>query len=371
MIRMRIAIILGLAILVSCNQKTKTTKSLEYKNPIIAELESIKGQGILFGHQDDLAYGMNWSYMDGESDVKRVSGDYPALFGWELGGIELQHTHNLDSVPFQEMKRLVVKAYQMGGINTFSWHPFSVTTGESSWNTETDVVKHILPNGSHHKEFLIQLDRLASFLQSLNTDKGEAVPFIFRPWHEMDGSWFWWGAKNCTPKELKELFRFSIEYLRNKKGLSQMLVAYSPDRNFTTLDEYLTWYPGDDMIDIIGLDDYYDFKMPNGEKEVIKKLHLLIAYAKEKNKLTALTETGLANVTDSLWFTQKLGGIVRDSLIRSELSYMMVWRNDPKVHFFFPHENHPAAADAKSFLELSKVFLLNDFNKQKNIKTNN
>lgn len=358
---MKITVVLGLAILIACSQKPVEKST----NSIAEQLESVKGKGILFGHQDDLAYGMNWSYVDGESDVKRVAGDYPAMFGWELGGIELQHSHNLDSVPFLEMKRLALKAYLMGGINTFSWHPFSVTNGESSWNTENDVVKHILSNGSHHKEFLVQLDRVADFFNSLQLEDGKVMPFIFRPWHEMDGSWFWWGVKNCTPAELKELFRFSIEYLRNEKGLSQMLVAYSPDRNFSSIEEYLTWYPGDDVVDVIGMDDYYDLKMPDGEKEAIKKLHMLIAYAKEKQKLTALTETGLENVTDSLWFTKKIGEVVGDSLVSKELSYVMVWRNDPKVHFFFPYENHPAAADAKSFLSRPEVLLLNDFNKLK------
>ncbi|PKQ65197.1 beta-mannosidase [Labilibaculum filiforme] len=363
MIRAKITVVLGLAVLMACCQKPVEKST----NPIAEQLESVKGKGILFGHQDDLAYGMNWSYVDGESDVKRVAGDYPAMFGWELGGVELKNTHDLDSIPFQVMKDLVVKGYEMGGVNTFSWHPFSVINGENAWNTETDVVKHILQNGSHHKEFLVQLDRVADFLQSLKTGDGEVVPFIFRPWHEMDGTWFWWGAKNCTPDEFKELFRFSVDYLKNKKGLSQMLVAYSPDRNFTSLEEYLTWYPGDDVVDIIGMDNYYDLKMPDGEKEAIKKLHILIAYAKEKQKFSALTETGLENVTDSLWFTQKLGKVVSDSLVSKELSYVMVWRNDPKVHFFFPYENHSAATDAKSFLDQPEMLLLNDFNKLKKI----
>ncbi len=363
MIIPKITAVLGLSVLMACSQKPVE----KITNSIAEQLKSVKGKGILFGHQDDLAYGKNWSYVDGESDVKRVAGDYPAMFGWELGGIELQRTHNLDSVPFSDMKRLAIKGYLMGGINTFSWHPFSVVNGESSWNTENDVVKHMLPNGSHHKEFLIQLDRVADFFKSLKTDDGIAMPFIFRPWHEMDGTWFWWGTKNCTAKEVKELFRFTINYLKNKKGLTQMLVAYSPDRNFTTLDEYLTWYPGDDIVDIIGMDNYYDLKIQDGEKEAVKKLHLLIAYAKEKHKLAALTETGLENVTDSLWFTKKLGKVLGDSLISKELSYVMVWRNDPKVHFFFSYENHSSATDARNFLDQPEMLLLNDFNKLKKI----
>ena len=83
----------------------QTVDTLE-KNAILAKLESIKSKGILFGHQDDLAYGVGWEYVQGESDVKRVTGDYPALFGWELGGIEREDEVNLDKVPFVKMREL-------------------------------------------------------------------------------------------------------------------------------------------------------------------------------------------------------------------------------------------------------------------------
>ena len=76
-------------------------------NDLFYKLKKLRGQGILFGHQDDLAYGVGWEYIRGESDVKRVAGDYPALFGWELGGLELDHEKNLDKVPFDKMKSLL------------------------------------------------------------------------------------------------------------------------------------------------------------------------------------------------------------------------------------------------------------------------
>jgi mannan endo-1,4-beta-mannosidase len=47
------------------------------------------------------------------------------------------------------------------------------------------------------------------------------------------------------------------------------------------------------------------------------------------------------------------------------ISYVMVWRSDPKVHFHFPYPGHPAAADAKAFLSQQDILLLNDFNELK------
>jgi Glycosyl hydrolase family 26 len=90
------------------DKATKETKAL-YLN-----LQQVLGKGVLFGHQDDLAYGIGWSYVAGNSDVKKVTGDYPALYGWELGNIELGHAKNLDSVPFAEMKKFILQGYKQG-----------------------------------------------------------------------------------------------------------------------------------------------------------------------------------------------------------------------------------------------------------------
>src|SRR5690606_24598530 len=73
---------------------TQETRSLH------AFLHRLQGERILFGHQDDLAYGVHWRYQSGKSDVKDVAGDYPAVMGWDIGGIEYGHEVNLDAVPF-------------------------------------------------------------------------------------------------------------------------------------------------------------------------------------------------------------------------------------------------------------------------------
>ncbi|WP_075590936.1 glycoside hydrolase family 26 protein [Labilibacter marinus] len=330
------------------------------KEKLFETLLSVKGHGILFGHQDTYAYGYTWNDVEGNSDVKRVTGDYPAVFGWELGGIEKGVVANLDTVSFDNIRKYAIKAYHQGGINTFSWHPFSVVDRVDSWNTDNKVVDKIIPGGSHHEAFKKDLDALANFLNSVVTEEGIKVPFIFRPWHEMDGTWFWWGVESCTPEELKELFRFSIDYLRNEKGVNQMLVAYSPDRNFYTRQEYLTWYPGDEYVDVIGMDNYYDLYTDGLVGEAIDKLHIVIDYANEKGKVSALTETGYENIPDSTWYTSKLGKVLADKKVAENISYTLVWRNDPLKHFFFPYPGHPSAKYAKEFLKREEMWLLND-----------
>ena len=79
-------------------QKTepeKTTAQL-----LEERLDAIQKKGYMAGHQDDPFYGIGWAYEDGKSDVKLTVGDYPAVMGFELGGIEMGDDKNLDSVPF-------------------------------------------------------------------------------------------------------------------------------------------------------------------------------------------------------------------------------------------------------------------------------
>ena len=116
---------------------------------------------------------------------------------------------------------------------------------------------------------------------------------IFRPWHEFDGDWFWWGRNNCTPEELKELYRFTVTYLRDTCGVHNFLYCFSPDINFTSAEEYLRCYPGDEYVDIVAMDNYwlYRFEEKNLDHAHLR-LKVISDYAKSVGKIAALSETG-------------------------------------------------------------------------------
>ena len=135
----------------------------------------------MFGHQDDLAYGVNWKYVTGNSDIKEVTGDYPAVYGWELGQLELDSPANLDAVPFAAMKNFIAEGYARGGVITISWHFTNAVTGKSAWDAVPGVVAAILPGGTKHDLYKSWLDKLASFMHALKGKNGEAIPVIFRP----------------------------------------------------------------------------------------------------------------------------------------------------------------------------------------------
>lgn len=82
---------------------------------------------------------------------------------------------------------------------------------------------------------------------------------IFRPYHEFDGDWFWWGRSHCTIDEFKTLWRFTVAYLRDSLEVHNFIYAFSPDNKFNTESEFLERYPGDEWVDMVGMDNYGDF----------------------------------------------------------------------------------------------------------------
>ena len=319
---------------------------------LFENLDQIRHDHVLFGHQDALAYGVHWLREDGRSDVKDVTGSHPALYGWELGHIEHGAEENLDGVNFEEMQQWIREGYEGGGVITISWHPDNPVSGGSAWDT-TPAVSEILPGGAEHETFLTWMDRLSVFLQGLQTTDGEMIPVIFRPWHEMNGSWFWWGRDLCTPKEFHQLWRFTVEYLRDERGHRNLLYAYSTDR-FASREEYLERFAGPEYADIMGYDDYGSLHTIDTRDEFVRQLETVVRLAEERGKIPALTESGYNEIPDDTWWTDVyLGGINHNEVTR-RIAYAQVWRNanhetDRENHHFAPYEGHSSAENFVAF----------------------
>ena len=323
---------------------------------MLAGLKLTAGQGIMFGHQDDLSYGIGWIYPGGESDVKRVTGDYPAVYGMDLGDIEHRSPVNLDSVPFAAMETFVDQIWSRGGVITFSWHVDNPLTGGTSWDVTSDrVVASVLPGGEKHDEFRLWLDNLAEYLASLKDDKGVAIPVIFRPWHEHTGSWFWWGQNICTTEEFIALWRFTFDYLCVEKNLHNLLFAYSSGGDISSMEQYLERYPGDDYVDLMGFDYYQMPDAGNGSfrENVRRVLGIVTDAAGAHGKLAALTEAGYEGIPDSTWWTTTFWPAMENHRI----SYALVWRNahNRPGHFYAPWPGQVSELDFITFHSLKET----------------
>lgn len=328
-------------------------------------LKKVLDRGTLFGHQDDLAYGVGWKYENGRSDIKEVTGDYPAVYGWELGGLELDQPVNLDSVPFDQMQAFIRQGYARGGVITISWHLHNPLTGKSAWDPAAGTVAAILPGGSEHALFKTWLDKVAAFMRGLKGEKGEPIPVIFRPYHELNGDWFWWGGRHCTPDQFKQLWRFTVSYLRDEQQLHHLLYAYNTDR-YASREEYLLKYPGDEWVDVIGF-DIYQRNNSNAQfvTDIGNMLTMLETMAAEKKKIPALTEFG-GNLADSQWWTGVFGPV----LARHRVSWVLGWRNaghkpGGESEFYVPYRGQASAADFVKFYRDQKTLFQQEISKEK------
>lgn len=316
---------------------------------LLSGIYTAQEKGIMFGHQDDLAYGIGWAWPHGESDVKRVCGDYPAVYGMDLGHIEHLAAANLDTVPFSEMRQFAREIWTRGGIITFSWHADNPLTGSNAWDISTDkTVASVLPGGENHEKYKKWLDNVAAFFASLTDDSGEAIPVIFRPYHEHTGSWFWWGQKLCTKDDFVALWRFTFNYLTSEKNIHNLLFAYSSSGDIENAQQYLERYPGDDYVDIIGFDYYQMPQTGSGQftEAVNHILGIVTGIAAEHGKVAALTEAGYESIPDSTWWTGALWPAVKDH----KIAYLLVWRNANNIlgHFYAPY---PGQASEKDFID--------------------
>ncbi|WP_316633633.1 glycosyl hydrolase [uncultured Flavobacterium sp.] len=347
---------------------TKETVALFYN------LKKLAKTKVAIGQQD----AFNSFYQDngGDSDIKKNTGYDPALLGSDFMFITDKNNNNQADNWFyqQEQKTIsdVKAAYAKGMINTFSWHlrepnnENSFYAADMTADQKATAFKSILPGGVNHEWYKTKLDKVASVFLNLKGSNGELIPIIFRPFHEFDGSWFWWGANFCTPEEYKTAYQFTVDYLKNTKGVHNALYAFSPDNSYTTPENYLSRYPGDKYVDILGMDNYGDFdnQGQTGATKANSKLKMIADIAKTKVKITALTETGYqvtsakTPITD--WFSTFLYSALTSNNI--EVSYVMFW-NNTKDGYYVPNGSVSNTADFKTFATKPKSALVNSLPK--------
>lgn len=337
---------------------TKATAETKY---LFNRVKKIAKKGYAFGHQDATAYGMGWKNENTayRSDVNDVVGDYPAVYGFDIGHIEIGSIQNLDSVSFLQMNNLIKKAYSAGGLITLSWHTNNPMTNGSTWDT-TETVKYILEGRVLHTKYRAWLLNVANFVSNLKDKKGNLIPVIFRPYHEMNGSWFWWGAENCTPEDYKTLWRETVSILSSDFNVHNLIYAYSPN-GLDNDEDYLKYYPGDAYVDMLGIDIYQHGTTEDFIKQLKNDVSLLKKIALEKDKPYALTEVGLNMIPVENWWTQ----IFDKQLAKSGIVWALFWRNAWPNHYFAPYIGQNSSTDFVRFKNLDHILFLKEVKKIK------
>lgn len=249
----------------------------------------------------------------------------------------------------------VVKAHENGSIITISWHFVNPNDFNSDGSKSlNNVVPKMLEDGEYRELFIKRLERVARLLNNLVDAQGNSIPVLFRPWHEMNGDFFFWGEGFRTTEEYTQLWKDTIRILSEDLNVHNLLYVYAPNL-VSSSSEYLRNYPEDNFVDMLGV-DVYDFRNGNFLSSALRNLQIVEDIATDKNMLFALTETGLRNVVENNWWTQSLYKAIRSS----NITYTMVWRNDMTTFFHVPFLGHPSEDDFKEFLDKETILLSKD-----------
>lgn len=291
-------------------------------------LISLRNNKILFGHQDELIVGSRHYKYKGGSDTYDMIQDYPALYGYDLGNLEQDKPMNKANISFDSIKATIEGIYAKGGVITLDWavdNPIDPSQGHRGDGVQNTINK-LFANQENLNLFNTWLDRLATFFNNLKTPDGTLIPVIFRPYHECNGTWFWWGKGNDknTAQEFIKLYQYTVDYLRSK-NVHNVLYAYCTGR-FKSEEKFLERYPGDNYVDVLGFDIYdkiSNYPSNTIEDEFKQLCDIVTSVAESKGKICAVTETGMRGMPIQDWWTSTLYNAIKNSGI----SYVMIWGN--------------------------------------------
>lgn len=314
---------------------------------------------VIYGHENDSHHKMFRPEGGSESDTKDVTGSLAGMTGFDalsFTGDELRLTDveaNMGVTCVDRMVDITTKAAKEGSILTLSMHlpnfdlvaKKAKVTGKVDYSgyspnvMEGNVAHRILPGGDLNKLYTGYLDMVADY--GLRMQK-QGIPVIFRPLHEHNGYWFWWGAKNTSAEDFQKLWEYTVKYLRDTKGVHNFLYAYSPNGPFETAESYLDRYPGDAWVDIMGIDSYDDDQTGAYFRNLDASLGVMQQVAAQHDKVIAVTEAGVrqggslavSGNVDKKWFSE-----VAAIAERHHAPYFMTWSNFEKLphNFFSPY----------------------------------
>ncbi len=180
------------------------------------------------------------------TEIHDKTGHWPGLLGADYAG--------QGGISPGAPNKAAIAYWNEGGLVTISAHLYDPARtnqdGGGLRDTGVDLETLLATNTETHVRWMHELDRVADGLQEL---KEAGVVVLWRPFHEMNGGWFWWGGHD--PETFIKLWRQMFDYFSTTKGLDNLLWVYAPNHGTNTA----AYYPGDRYVDLVGLDAYTDF----------------------------------------------------------------------------------------------------------------
>ena len=348
---------LAIALLSGCESNKQT--GFVFTTPhsrLMTRLDTLRLHGIMYGHVDDPFCGHSWQMEKDSSDTHAVAGDYPAVIGFDLSGIELGNACNQDSIPFKAIREEIIKHHKRGGIIVLSWHPRNpLTEGPATDVSQPSAVQSILKGGEKNAKFVGGLHKLVAFLKTLQTKDGRSIPYIFRPWDHYNSNDYWWGVGNCSDEEFIQLWTLVQDYMRDRL-YTKPIWCFTTDLHGAWNDELFQHrYPGNDRVDMLGCDAYQCDTTRNFATQLDSCLSWMHVLSRQNNKMMTITECGVQHDPSGQWWSQVLLPV----LSRYPLCFAMAGKNTSDVAFGAAQET-PATNDFIDLFQKHLLLLLDD-----------
>jgi mannan endo-1,4-beta-mannosidase len=225
------------------------TRTSAEARALLSFLQGISGKQILIGQHN---YTMNRAQYS--EKAAEISGKYPALWGSDFG-------HGKDSLDKrQEMIDEAKRQHAQGSIVSLMWHAVRPVDEETAgWKESVQNSLNgeqwqelVTPGTPLHTRWLAQVDGIAAYLKQLQDAK---IPVLWRPYHEMNGGWFWWGNKPGE-KGYAALWRLMYQRLAEHHGLNNLLWVWNANAPNQWAGAYADFYPGAAYVDVLAVDIY-------------------------------------------------------------------------------------------------------------------
>ena len=250
---------------------------------LMSYLMDVYGKHIISGQQE-LCGSHNYEGSEAEfAYIEEHTGEQPAIRGFDF------MNYRGNGLVWDDLcaERVIEWYNEKGGIPTVCWHWFCPgdigRIGDGCFYTEqtTFSISKALTEGTEENAAMLKdIEYMATKFKQLQDAK---VPVIFRPLHEAEGGWFWWGAEGAEP--CVKLYRLLYDKFTKEYGINNLIWEW-------TSYDYATspaWYPGDEYVDIISYDKYNAKDgLPNGS--AISSTFFNLIKMTNGNKLVAMSE---------------------------------------------------------------------------------
>ena len=210
-----------------------------------------------------------------------ATGEFPAVVGLDM--IEYSPSRAANGSEGKSIEQ-AVEAWEAGAVVTICWHwnaPEKYLTGQwysGFYKEYTNIDLDKIMKGEDEEGYKLLMSDMDTIAKELQKLQQAGVPILWRPLHEASGGWFWWG--DCEAQSYIDLYRLMYDKFTEEYGLNNLIWVWNGQSK--------DWYPGDDVVDIVGEDIYPGEQVYSSQINKFMEVH---EYA-DSNKMVVLSENG-------------------------------------------------------------------------------